>query len=394
MAGPSAREPAPDPAAIREATRFSRVEGRYVSARSVSHYLRSSLALEAGDEATALAELRLAVLYDPTSVHLRYRLAEELVARGQQEKAERSIRELLERHPGHVPSLLLLADMVRLRSGREAQKLLERAWNAAPGEVAAPSALVEHWLERRQLNRALAVALEMDGRLAGASDEARVIACAEALSSVAEALARSGRMSEAERLLRRAVDRDPSVERLLALAALFDEGERYAEAAELYARAIAPSGEDPTLVSRAVRGHLRAGKPRAAGAYVDLLLAHPGDGRLVDALLGAASALTEAGDHGQAARVLAAAYLRSAGRAEVGWLWAQSLDRSGRREEAVKCLQEVLARDPRHEPSLAALAGWLAEGGEETAAERPGREVAEARSRPAPVENEEGGRSN
>jgi Tfp pilus assembly protein PilF len=55
---------------------------RYVSARAYRHYLDALLAKGADDYATAAAELREALLYDPESPHLHTQLAEVLLKQG------------------------------------------------------------------------------------------------------------------------------------------------------------------------------------------------------------------------------------------------------------------------------------------------------------------------
>ena len=81
-------------------------------AKALGHFLKSRVALTAGDYAAALRELRDAVRHDPDSTFLRLRLASLAVRQGEVAEALEHSRVVVEREPDHLDARLLLAGLL------------------------------------------------------------------------------------------------------------------------------------------------------------------------------------------------------------------------------------------------------------------------------------------
>lgn len=336
---------APDRSAMKEAVGPGTPGDRYVPSRSIAHYLNALLARDAGDDAAALAELRLAALYDVQSPWPRYALAEEYARRGEPRRAETAAHDALELDPAHAPSLVLLG---RLALGRDraedAVSFLGRASRADPRDTRAWALLVRAQLRRGDLEAAAAAVDRLDALAAAGTARPRGAArpqreAAQALVEVAEAFAGNEADARAETFFARAAEREPGdPQRLLQWAAFYESRARWRDAAALQGRAIAASGDDPVLAAAAARSYVKAGDVPAAAAYLDLVAGFDADpGRTCDALVSLAWELLSAGAPREALRALDLATRKAPGRPDpayyAGAAW-EALDEPAKAREA------------------------------------------------------------
>ncbi len=179
--------------------------------------------------------------------------------------------------------------------------------------------------------------------LAAAPNDARALA----LLTVAARQARD--FEAAERTARRLLDLQPgSPDGLIALAEVYEDQRRYAQAVDLLAPAVDALWDDPakrrdllTLVAHLGFAQLQAGRPEAAIATFQrarsLVPEHGGfDAALVQALV-------LAREYEQAATLARAARRRNPGDLRLAQLEARALTRSGREDRAVVVMREALA---------------------------------------------------
>jgi Flp pilus assembly protein TadD len=301
---PQAR-PAPDQDAIREATDSFQPQ-RYVSARAYRHYLDALLARGADDYATAAAELREALLYDPESPHLHTVLAEVLLKQGRVADAEEELRGAIALDATHAPADLLLARIAVARDRPiEARNYLRAAIEAEPEDPDAYRELVRLELSAGDLSTAESIA----ARLSEATREAQRRADEEseelrgstlwiaarlreqasaAWVDVARAHAQRHEDPAAERAFsqaRAAMPSDP--EALAAQAAFFEARRRIPEARALQLRLLAQRPEAPEVLAALARLALEEGDLDTVGAHARKLLGlaadmEPWDGTTTD----------------------------------------------------------------------------------------------------------------
>lgn len=283
--------PAPDAQAIREAVHASApTRERFLSARSLAHFLVASLARERGDVEAMFAELRLSALYETTSAFPRFLLASELSARGDDEQAGRELKEALQLEPSHGPSLRLAAS-IALRRGRAAQavEFANRAVRSGPTDDDAAALLVEAYLAARDLDAAAQAVrgLELITRSARHDADEAVRRAARSAALVADAAASDGRDELAESLYRLAESLDPTTRRKFALAGFLETRNRFAAAETVYATV---PDEDVLALAARVRAALCVHRRGDAAGAILLLEAlrerHPLEADVARALAG------------------------------------------------------------------------------------------------------------
>ncbi|MGZ6124467.1 MAG: tetratricopeptide repeat protein, partial [Myxococcales bacterium] len=137
-----------------------------VSARAYRHYLDALLARNAEDPATAAAELRQALLYDPESPHLHTVLAEVLLKQGRIAEAEEQLKSALELDPRHAPARLLSARLAASRGEvLQARDHLQAAIDAQPDDPDAYRDLAHVLLSTGDSRGAEALAERLGDRL-------------------------------------------------------------------------------------------------------------------------------------------------------------------------------------------------------------------------------------
>ena len=156
---------------------------RHASARAYRHYLDALLAKNGDDFATAAAELRQALLYDPESPHLHTVLADILLKQGQFAQAEEELHIALSLDPRHAPARLVSARIAAARGKLpEAREHLLAAIEGQPDDGEAYAELVRLLLGSGQPAEAEAVAERLGTRLleaqkrSGADSDALVTA--------------------------------------------------------------------------------------------------------------------------------------------------------------------------------------------------------------------------
>jgi tetratricopeptide (TPR) repeat protein len=265
----------PDPSAIRDAISASgnAANHQYVSARALSHYMRSVMDRSAGDEDGTLEELRLAALYGTEDPFPQAALASECLRRGDIRAADEAVVNALTIAPDHTPSLIVKARL-ELEQGNvdRAIALLKNAGSQAPASIEVPALLVDAHLSRGETRAAVSIAEKLGAAMDSdgiASQRHRV---ASLLDRVADALAAQGSSERAGLLLRRAVELEPeNPERLVALAQFLEARGHPSDAAEVYARALGVSSDEPRFALDAARLYLKAGHRTEAAAYIAIL---------------------------------------------------------------------------------------------------------------------------
>jgi tetratricopeptide (TPR) repeat protein len=261
-----ARRPAVDKQAMREAMSSSFGEDEYYgSSASYAHFLRSRLAHHDGDHRRALDELRLALASDDGNPFLMTAAAEELARLSDLDRAERELRRVIERMPTYHPAQLLMG-RVLFEGGRytRARVHLLRAIKLRPRDTEAYLVLTQLWLELRKPDEAVKVVEELAAAIPG-----------EAVGFKRLGLALSERNDNvrAEKLLRRAIDKDPSdFETWVTLAQVQETLNRTAEAEESFSRALERDPDNREVLLAAGRLALRQGSATRARAYFDRLL--------------------------------------------------------------------------------------------------------------------------
>jgi predicted Zn-dependent protease len=273
-----------------------------VSARAYRHYLDALLAKNAEDPATAVAELRQALLYDPQSPHLHTVLAEVLLKQGRIAEAEEELRSALDLDPRHAPARLLSA---RLAASRGqvllAREHLQAAIDAQPEDPEAYRDLARVLLSVDDVKGAEALAERLRDRLHPAQqralegfDDEEVVA--ERLRDYTALLwveigrwsAQHGIDATAQRAFAEARSASPSDPEVLAAEAGWLESKRrYAEARERYLKLLAQRPEAPEILAALARVALSDGDLEAVTGHARKLLAlaantSPWDGKSTD----------------------------------------------------------------------------------------------------------------
>lgn len=264
------KRPAVDLQAMREAMGTSSdgpsFPDKFSSAASYAHFLRSRLAHLSGDHRGALDELRLALASDDGNPFLLIAMAEQYARLSELERAEATVRKVLDRSPEYAPAQLLMGRVLY-----EANKLtrarahLLRATRLAPKDPEAYLVLTQLWLDQNKPDEAVHVVEQLAAALPGEPLGYRRLGLA---------LVERGDPARAEALLQKAVDRDPGdFDSWVALAQLYEASNRLEAAEEAFSRALLRDPDNRAVLLALGRLSLRADKPEQAKAYFDHLLA-------------------------------------------------------------------------------------------------------------------------
>jgi len=276
----------PDPGAMAEGGDSSEPQ-RYVSARAYQHYLDALLAKNAEDFATAAAELREALLYDPQSSHLHTVLAEVLLKQGKLAEAEEELQIALSLDPGHAPARLVSARIAAARGKlQEAREHLQAAIEAQPEDGESYRELVRLELAAGEGAEAESVAERLAARLAEArtrpGDDSDDLVTADRLQDqTAAAWVEIGRFwlqrgadDAAGRAFARGRSASPSdPEALAAEAGWLESKRKFPDARDRYLRLLAQRPEAPELLASLSRVAIAEGDVEAVSAHARKLLA-------------------------------------------------------------------------------------------------------------------------
>ncbi len=260
------RRPAVDVAAMREAMSSAQEPNeQFASAASYAHFMRARLAHHEGDHRLALDELRLALASDDANPFLLTQLAEQYARLTELERAELTLNKALERNASYQPAQLLMGRVLY-----EGQKMtrarvhLQRAIKLKPRDSDAYLVLTQLWLDQNKPDEAVKVVEELAAALPGEPIGYRRLGLA---------LAERGDTARAEKLLTKAVDRDPGdVESWVVIATMFEASNRLQKAEDAYAAALERDPENRDVLLAAGRLALRLDAPVRAHAYFDQLL--------------------------------------------------------------------------------------------------------------------------
>jgi Flp pilus assembly protein TadD len=260
---------------------------RFASARAVRHYLDALLAKNADDFATAAAELREALLYDPESPHLHTVLAEVLLKQGRIADAEEELHIALSLDPGHAPARLVSARIAAARGKvPEAREHLLSAIDAQPDDGEAYAELVRLSLASGEGQEAEAVAERLGKRVAEAQrrsgDGPEALVIADRLRDQGAAVwVEIGRFwlqhdgeDAAGRAFARARGASPSDPDALAAEAGWLESKRkFADARDRYLRLLAQRPDAPEVLASLARVSIAEGDVDSVAAHARKLLA-------------------------------------------------------------------------------------------------------------------------
>ena len=416
--GCAGRMPEPKPPTMVRSFHGTLVPGYYVSPSAYEHYLRASLLSNDGRAEEAADQLRQAIASDGASAYLRTRLAEELLTLGRIDEAREEIEAALHLDGQFAEAYVDMA-RVRMRLGDAggAEGALRRAIDVDRTCEDAYALLVNLYAERGQEAKALDTwrqlarwvpssapahqalaraaiargdwktaeaeygkALDLDGNLGEAREELAELYQAEgktpeALTTLADAYDRSGDGKTAERLVRLQMatghvdDARALVERLEDEGGGLDRklwvGWRWLDVRQPdHARAIA---EAALRVSDAAGAHLLMGRALEALGQPDEAIAQlgkvsPRASQYVAAQSMIGRLLRDRGRYREAVETIGRA-IASIASAEPGSAsdaledaLAQVHERAGDNAQAVKLLEQALARRPQS-PELAFALG-------------------------------------
>ena len=260
------KRPNVDVQAMREAMGSGgETESRFSSAASYAHYLNARLLHLQGDHRRALDELRLALASDDANPFLMVQLAEQYARLSDLERAEATLKKVIEKQPLYVPAQLLMGRV--LYEGQRytrARVHLNKAIKLKPREVEPYLVLTQLHLDQGQIDDAVKVIEELGAALPGEP---------MGYKRLGMALAERGEGVKAEKLLLRAVDRDPGdFEAWVTLGQLYESRVRMLASEEAYSHALERDPENREVLLAAGRLALRQEAPVRAKAYFDQLL--------------------------------------------------------------------------------------------------------------------------
>lgn len=265
LAGSSKRPPV-DTAAMREAMGASAdSETRFSSAASYAHYLNARLLHLNGDHRRALDELRLALASDDDNPFLMVQLAEQYARLSDLDRAEATLKKVIDQQPQYAPAQLLMGRV--LYEGQRYTRsrfFLNKAIKLRPREVEAYLVLTQLHLDQSQIDDAIKVVDELGTAVPGEP---------VGYKRLGLALTERGEIAKGEKLLLRAVDRDPGdFDSWVTLGQIYESTGRLAKAEEAYSRSLERDPENREVLLSAGRLALRQDSlPRAKG-YFDQLL--------------------------------------------------------------------------------------------------------------------------
>jgi tetratricopeptide (TPR) repeat protein len=246
----------------------------FASSASYAHYLRSRIAHDAGEHKVAIDELRLALVTDEANPFLVTELAEEYARLSELDRAERELRRVIERSPSYQRAQLLMGRiLLESQKFTRARFHLRKAIGLRPRDPDAYLVLTQLELELNRPEEAERVVDELSTALPGESI---------GFKRLGMALAEHGDLTRAERLLKKAVDRDPGdFELWMNLATIDENTERLTEADQAYAKALELDPDNQDVLLNAGRLALKEGQLPNAKAYFDRLLALSEDPEVV-----------------------------------------------------------------------------------------------------------------
>lgn len=260
------KRPSVDVQAMREAMGAgAETESRFSSAASYAHYLNARLLHLQGDHCRALDELRLALASDDANPFLMVQLAEQYARLSDLDRAEATLKKVIEKQPLYVPAQLLMGRV--LYEGQRytrARVHLNKAIKLTPRDVEPYLVLTQLHLDQGQIDDAVKVIEDLGAAVPGEPI---------GYKRLGMALAERGESAKAEKLLLRAVDRDPGdFEAWVTLGQLYESSTRMAKAEEAYSHALERDPENREVLLAAGRLALRQDAPVRAKAYFDQLL--------------------------------------------------------------------------------------------------------------------------
>ncbi len=265
------KRPTVDVAAMREAMGVPTDEGTpFPSAASYAHFMRARLAHHDGDHKVALDELRLALASDDSNPYLMTELAEQYARSSELDRAEFQLKRVIERFPDYPPAQLLMGRV--LYEGQKttrARTHLMRAIKLRPNDPDAYLVLTQLWLDQGRVDDAVKVVEDLGGAVPGDPVGYRRLGLA---------LAERGDSAKAEKLLVRAVERDPAdIESWGTLARIAETAGKLPRALDAWEQAMQHDPENRDVLLNAGRLALRLKRVADARAYFDLLLAQGRD---------------------------------------------------------------------------------------------------------------------
>lgn len=258
------RRPAVDLSAMKEAMGSPQDEGVYPSAASYAHFLKARLAHHDGAHRAALDELRLALASDDSNPYLMTELAEQYARLSELDRAEQQLKKVVERYPNYAPAQLLMGRVLyEANKTTRARAHLARAIKLKPADPDAYLVLTQVWLDQGRVDDAIRVVENLGAAVPGEPIGYRRLGLALAERSD----------PRAEKLLGRAVDRDPGdVESWIALSKLHEADGHVPKALEALEHALEQDPENQDVLLAAGRLALRLEKPAEARAWFEQLL--------------------------------------------------------------------------------------------------------------------------
>ncbi len=265
-AAPATKRPTVDVQAMQEAMIATQESTTQIpSAASYAHFLRARLAHHDGEHRLALDELRLALASDDSSPFLMTELAEQFARMSDLEKAEGQLKKVIDVAPDYAPAQLMMGRVLyESQKTTRARAHLARAIRLRPNDPDAYLVLTQLCLDQGKVDEAMKVVDDLGAAVPGEPIGFRRLGLA---------LAERGDSLRAEKLLTRAVDRDPGdLESWVTLAHIFETSARLPKAVDGYGRALERDPENVEVLLAAGRLALRMDNGADAHAYFDSLL--------------------------------------------------------------------------------------------------------------------------
>lgn len=259
------KRPAVDLSAMHEAMGSFDPGTAFPSAASYAHFLQARLSHHDGDHRKALDELRLALASDDSSPYLLTELGEQFARTSDLDRAELQLKLVVERFPDYAPAQLLFGRVLyEAQKPQLARAHLQKAIKLRPTDADAYLVLTQMWLDQGKVDEAVKVIEELGAAVPGEPIGFRRLGLA---------LAERGDASRAEKLLVRAIDRDPGdLEAWATLARIYEATNRLPKALDALEKAVERDPENRDVLLTAGRVALRLGKDQDARAYFDQLL--------------------------------------------------------------------------------------------------------------------------
>lgn len=267
VAGPPKRAPV-DLQAMQEAMGTAPSSGpdvQFPSAASYAHFLRARLSHHDGDHRGSLDELRLALASDDGNAFLLTELAEQYARLSELERAEAQLKRVIDTSPDYAPAQLLMGRVLyEAQKTTRARAHLLRTIKLRPNDADAYLVLTQLWLDQGKIDEAVKTVEALGAAIPGEPIGFRRLGLA---------LAERGDATRAEKLLTRAVERDPGdLEAWTTLARIYESTGRGELALEAWGRAVERDPENREVLLSAGRLALRLEHPPEARAYFDQLL--------------------------------------------------------------------------------------------------------------------------